>query len=456
MMTEMTIFHVGYHVIVQCEILLSLILIGRYVYLEPSLKTRRAEYYFAGIYLFAGFLLQGIWGNSEWTVMRIVFLFFCVYVLLTRKRRRLMGCFLFFPVLGMLMILVSLIYVVSYTMTGHFLGVGKGSPSVLDILFWCGMILFYFFGKNFRRQFQIEISRRTLGRWERNFLHGAGMFLLIIGCLMLAVDELGLPEYAARVFTGFGSFAAVLLEVSVIALVQQGNKKGYYQYLNELNERYLRVQLEHFRAYQESERQIRRFRHDMKNHLLCLGNLAEGGKEEAIREYIQELTQKLDQTDTQICCGNEIADAILNEKNHAACQNGISLTVDGRMPQDIGISPTDLCTIFANALDNALEAQTGEQAQKMKEKWIYVQIRHQNGMLNLLFENPIVRGMCRYLPGETSKKDLENHGFGMLNMERAAQNYYGSIKNSLENREGKQIYKLEILLFTTKGEPFTT
>lgn len=52
----------------------------------------------------------------------------------------------------------------------------------------------------------------------------------------------------------------------------------------------------------------------MKNHLLCLKELAENGKTERIKEYLGELSGALRETEQTIYSGNEIADAIINEK----------------------------------------------------------------------------------------------------------------------------------------------
>lgn len=433
------------------EILITLIFIGRYVYLEPALKRRVTGIRFGFLFLMTEMGMQIVLGASDGASVAGAAAFFSLYVVLTRREHRLRGCFLLIPVLGILMAPLSLINAVPYTLTGVDLSGNRKISFVLDILFWIGMISFYFFGKKFRERFREEIVHRRLGRWERNFLHGAGVFLLTTGSMMLAVGELGLPDGAARLLTGFGSFSAVLLEVSLIALVHQGNKKEYYQYMNDLNEHYLRAEVEHFRAYQENIEDIRRFRHDIRNHLLCLKDLSDRGMEKEMKEYLSGLTQELKKTEVFIHCGNEIADAIVNEKNAVARKRGIMLRVDGMLPGDLSIRPTDLCVIFANALDNALEAQTDEIA----EKWIRVGIRHHNEMLNLTFENPVRGTIPDWRPGFTTKQDAKNHGFGMENIKATAGKYQGTVEWSVEEGDNS-VYQLNILLFTTKRAPFTT
>lgn len=446
------IFQFVYYIVAEAEILLALILIGRYVYLEPVIENKKIRMGYVLLCLSAGALIQIAAGGSEYAAVLSVSVCFCLYVVLTRKSHRLRGCFLVFPVYGMLVAPLALIDCVPYALTGVDLTGNQVLSFGTDGLFWLGVILFYFFGKNFRERFAMEISHRKMGRWERNFLHGAGLFLLTTGILMLAVSELELPEGAARMFVGLGSFSAALLEVSLIALVYQGNKKVYYQYLTALNEHYLKAEVEHFRTYQENIQDIRRFRHDIRNHFLCLKELADRGRTEKIREYVSELSQELSQTDTLLHCGNEIVDAVINEKHAVAQKRGVKLQVDGILPGNLSIRPTDLCILFANALDNALEAQTDQIA----GKWIRVKIRHQNDMLNLTFENPTVEEAVKDKKRFTTKRDKKNHGFGMENMRAAAERYHGKVEFFVEEEEGVPVYHLNILLFTTKRAPLTT
>ena len=124
-------------------------------------------------------------------------------------------------------------------------------------------------------------------------------------------------------------------------------------------------------------------RHDMRNHLLCLRELAENGKTEQIKEYLGELSGALRETEQTVYSGNEIADAIINEKEVLARAGGVRISLEGRLPEEITIKATDLCTIFANALDNALEA-----VKDLEEKWIDIRIRQQGRMLFITFRNP--------------------------------------------------------------------
>ena len=426
------------------EILIVLILISRYIYLEPVFNTRRKWALFWGIFLFgqtALFLTVGTDGDLAvfWPLA-----VFGGYTSAVRDRHRLRGFFLFLPVTGFLIAPASLLFGIPYVLTGIRVSDMGNSELLLDLLIWGLLLLALWKSREARRRFRAEAAHRRLGRWERNLLHGTGLFLLAIGVMIAGGEELPVSEEAARGFTLFASVAAVLLEVSVTALVQQGNRRSYYQYMADLNRSYLRAELKHFQARRESDTRLRMFRHDIRNHLLCIRELADRGNYSGLSGYIGELEGRLEMADTSLHCGNDIGDAILNEKNMLAVQRGIEIRLDGRLPSPLPVDAADICALFANALDNALEAQP-------HGGWVRVRIRQQGQMLSLVFENPAGNARADIPLGHTEKEDGEEHGFGLLNMEWAARKYQGTLRREIleppDGGQGERIYRLEILLF---------
>ena len=85
----------------------------------------------------------------------------------------------------------------------------------------------------------------------------------------------------------------------------------------------------------------------------------------------------------------------------------------------------DLCIIFGNALDNAIEAC--EKIVTETEKNISVTITQQNHILNVIITNPIYETpVLEKNTIETSKKDSDNHGFGLYSINRTIKKYDGT------------------------------
>ncbi len=435
-----------YNCISAGEIVLALICISRVVYLEPGLYGRRRKILFAVLFVAATLLVQTAPGMGKGIFPALPICFSAVYMAMARKEKRIRAIFLTVPVLGFLMGIVSVFYAVPYTLTGAYPSGGRWQY-VADAVFWTAAVVIYWKRNQIVHLLRLDEPYRKLGRWERNFLHAAGAFLFVIGAMLMAVTQTGISAGEARVFTGFGSLAALLLEISVVVLVWQGNQKDYYQYMTAIGEHYLQAELRHFRAYQERETRVRKMRHDMRNHLLCLRELAENGKTERIREYLKELSGALAETEQTIYSGNEIADAIISEKEVLARTIGARISLEGRLPADLPVKATDLCTIFANALDNALEA-----VKELEEKWIEIRIGRQNQMMVLGFRNPTQEK--EIVPaGHSRKANPENHGFGILNITYAAEKYQGSVYRRIETENERRVYCLEVLLFLPEAEP---
>lgn len=112
--------------------------------------------------------------------------------------------------------------------------------------------------------------------------------------------------------------------------------------------------------------EFRSFRHDFKNHVICLRSLIESNEKENALEYINEIEGLSSVEKKQYNTGNIIIDALLNDKNDRAAAINTKIVFSGMVPTT-GISNVDLCIIMANAIDNAIEACAKDTSEKPKE-----------------------------------------------------------------------------------------
>lgn len=435
-----------YYFYVGIETMLWLWLIIHYIYLEPGMKSNVCRIWYTGGFLTSLAVSLSLESIPEDMYILVPFLFLALYILTVRQTKRIRGMFLVIPAAGMILALASFASSISYLITKDELSdVPVPVSLTVDAVFWLILIIFWFGGKNWRANFKREMQFRHLKRWERILLNVTGTFLFILSVLLICAEDILKTGLNIRFFLTAGNLSAVLLEIIIIAMVVQGNKKDYYYHISEMNEHYLKAELAHFQAYRQTQTEMRKVRHDMKNHLAVLNDLADKGRYDALKNYLAKLGSLVHQTESEIHCGNDIADAILNEKNLRASKAGIKLSIDGRFPCE-GLNPVDTCTILSNALDNAIEAV---EASQIKDKWIQVSITRQDNMLLLTFENPVESGCSIKETGITDKKDISNHGFGLLNIQSAVQKYMGQISRKIESRHMLHVYCLEIILFLT-------
>lgn len=433
-----------YMIMGSIELLILLIIIGKYIYFEKFFHDLRTWYFFLGTFLLSEVLICFL--DKEGTMqVALPFLFFSVLVFLSRKKNKFRGLFLVLPISGMIfstiIIPISFLYLFSKSMNS-IISTDTFWMVVIDIIFWISFILFLWRGKKWRRRFDEVINNRILSKWERNLINTTGLFFLMFSVLVLCVDDFKIASPYAKCFVGFGIFIVAFLDTSIIAMVNQGNGKIYFQQAAILNEHYLKAQLEHFKTYQETQRETRRVHHDMKNHIACLYNLILEGKYEETSKFILDLNTQVQQIDRELHTGNDIVDAIVNEKLANSKKDQISISIEGKLG-NLTVDAIDLCTIFSNAIDNAVEALKDNY---VSEKEIQIQFKQQNAMQFLMFRNPVEKAQSR-LSFFTTKGDYINHGFGLGNIRMAVEKYKGHMKYYLQNDGEQKFFVLEIILF---------
>lgn len=191
-------------------------------------------------------------------------------------------------------------------------------------------------------------------------------------------------------------------------------------------------QVEYYEKIERIYGEFRSFRHDFKNHILCLRSLIASNNIDRAVDYLNDIEKMSSVEKKQFNTGNIIIDALMNDKSEKAKKANTAITFRGYVPT-IGISNADLCVIIANAVDNAIEAcakDTGD-----SQKTISIESDFKQGYFFFKISNPIfdevnIKGKNKLV---TSKKDKQNHGFGVANIMNTVEKYDGSADISTEN-----------------------
>lgn len=156
-------------------------------------------------------------------------------------------------------------------------------------------------------------------------------------------------------------------------------------------------------------------RHDMKNHLISMSALAENGQWDKLKEYMSKIygTAIVDNMDIET--GNSVVNAIVNIKAQEARRQNIKFECDVNMSRHLNIDEYDLCVIWGNILDNAINAAGTING----EKYVYVQgeIVKRNLIINV--KNSIKENM------RIEKFGKQNWGTGITNVNKIVQRLKG-------------------------------
>lgn len=191
----------------------------------------------------------------------------------------------------------------------------------------------------------------------------------------------------------------------------------------------LKAQYDKYRNYQTTFDMINMKYHDLKHQIA--GLRAEMSDEER-KKWVDSMEQELESYSPELETGNSVLDTLIAGKMMNFRTNNIKITcvADGDILEFMHVA--DICTIFGNALDNAIESVTLiEDPEKrlihlslsQKKNFILIQI-------NNYCENTIT--MKNGYP-VTTKADKGNHGFGLKSIRYTVEKYHGTLNFDLKD-----------------------
>ena len=219
---------------------------------------------------------------------------------------------------------------------------------------------------------------------------------------------------------------AFLVVISVIYSYQQIKISQEEAMQNALVSRQIEELTGHVHIMEKLYSDIRGIRHDVNSHIMILGNLLDKGNDEEARAYIKEWQNGFPMPEITEKTGNPVADIILSEKRREAEEAGIVFTNDFHYPKSGKVESIDIGVILNNALSNAISAASGSD-----DPWIEVSSRKNNNAFLIQVKNSFSGELSLNTETgypATSKPDRDSHGYGLMNMKRITEKYYGTIR----------------------------
>lgn len=176
----------------------------------------------------------------------------------------------------------------------------------------------------------------------------------------------------------------------------------------------------YYQGLRQQETQVRRLRHDLRNHLTAVRGLLEQGDEQGAIGYLDQIAGSPALRGTRRLCENEAANAVLTAKAEAMEREETAADFAVSLPRDLPVADVDLCALLGNALDNAIEGSRGGEARK-----ITVRCKADKGLFMLRVENTMGGEVKPDLA--TTKADKASHGFGIPGMREIAERYGGTL-----------------------------
>lgn len=187
-----------------------------------------------------------------------------------------------------------------------------------------------------------------------------------------------------------------------------------------------------YTQYQQSQKTLDMINykyHDLKHHIIALR--AEQDMEKK-NEYLDKMEEEIINYEAQNKTGNKVLDTLLTSKSMDCQQHNISFTcvADGTVFDFMDVM--DICSIFGNALDNAIECE--KKIEDAEKRMIHVSAYSKKNFLIIRIEN-YYEGTLEFekeLP-VTTKEEREFHGYGLKSLKYTVHKYKGEVDITADN-----------------------
>ena len=199
------------------------------------------------------------------------------------------------------------------------------------------------------------------------------------------------------------------------------------QHMNELAARY---RVEYAQASRDADSSIRRLHHDLNNHLNTILRLS--GDNARLDAYVQKLLEDgLEDYESLVSTGNSLLDGLISAKIRRARKESISVSANVDFRDGGFLADADICTIFGNALDNAIEA--GMQVKDPDKRSLLIRCGSAGESLNITISNYFEGELKRESDILLSRKTEAGHGLGLSSIRSAVKNYGGVMAVSADD-----------------------
>lgn len=185
----------------------------------------------------------------------------------------------------------------------------------------------------------------------------------------------------------------------------------------------------HLHALTEAQERGLIYRHDIRHHLNLIAAYISGNNSQEALKYIKTVTKNADSFTVEEYCDNKGVNLILGAYIGKAKLEGINVKCQVAIPDKPSIADTDLCVIFANAIENATNAC--KQVPNINDRFINISCKPKNTELYIQITNSYAGDIS--FSGELPVTSQEDHGIGTMSIAALGKKYGGVFSFTARN-----------------------
>ena len=227
----------------------------------------------------------------------------------------------------------------------------------------------------------------------------------------------------------FLSAGLIFINILVIELMQGILEKEELFRESALAGQNKESQLAHYRDMQAVyERQGRKM-HDYKNQIRTMQVLLKKGDMQAATALAEQLTESISVEMAAVSTNHPVVDAVLNQKFHAAREQGVSMTFRVGDMGGLRLNEEETVILLSNLLDNAIH-ECVKVARRGRNVVIHVKLVQEGGKLIFSVRNPV------------AEKVQVTEGTGISNVKAVADKYGGDFAVSCDAEKFQAVVML--------------
>jgi len=176
-----------------------------------------------------------------------------------------------------------------------------------------------------------------------------------------------------------------------------------------------------FEALEESQQKTMLYRHDMRHHLNLINSCLADSNKEAAQKYIDEVKKTINDVTVEKYCSNYTVNLILYSYIMYAKKEEIKVETQINLPEKNAISDMDLCVIFGNVIENAINACNG--ILDANDRSLKIVCESKNNKLFIQITNSY-EGNIKFVE-DIPVSTMDNHGLGTKSIAAVAEKYSG-------------------------------
>ncbi|OUN33913.1 hypothetical protein B5G27_10575 [Lachnoclostridium sp. An76] len=290
------------------------------------------------------------------------------------------------------------------------------------------ILLVLYLAMNRRRQFWKHLC--IAAAWSAAaLLIGYIISLSGDGYLAFYIREGLIPELQAGIYSGLLYWLTLWLSVTSALISAYGMARAFID--QGVQAQSLRIKnhlmTEGYQALEQRITEDASARHELNHQLTALQCLLEKKDYQGLGQMLSHMAGEQSSLAQTSFTGNHTLNTILQDAAGKAKRNNIRFQAQASVPDELNIPDTDLCGLFMNILDNALEA--AEKVETTDRRYIKLQVKSADLYLTVKCINSFNGVIKKDKKGNlmTTKEDSLSHGLGLKQIAEIAEKYHSTL-----------------------------